>query len=415
MPKDLLTITKVEKRGKKITIFFEAEGRWNDFIDEFSIENTYSEDIGSVPDSIAVIPALCNLLPMAWVYDLAIKVKDIDKVFYESIPNILNGYKDMYKDMKFGGEIIAEKIVKNKNLGMQQAGVLYSGGVDATTTVYRHLQESPDIITVLGSDIKLSDLEGIAKVNKNNRAFAREHNLKYESIYSTFRSFLKESGKALSDTEELKSRGHGWWHEFQHGIGLIGLVAPLSYIRGYKTVYIASSYHVSQKGKYTCASDPTIDNELRYSNTNTYHDGYELTRQDKIRFICNFAKEHDLKPYLRVCWESSGGENCCHCEKCRRTCLAIIAEKHDPADYGLKLSDLAYKRMIKWYKRHLVYKYDRAGYLRYKPIQDAFNSNWSEQETPKELKWFRDVAICSKKLPFYTKYVDLARRKLNIE
>ena len=414
MANGILKIDLVQKKKNTITTRFAYSGRWNDFLGVDEIVNTYDEDIESVPDSIAIIPALCNLLPLAWVYDLSIEIPEADSTFMDSLPKILKGYKNMYPDLRFSGSISARHIVNNRTRSTR-SGVLFSGGVDATTTAYRHLDESPDIITVFGSDISLSDTSGIANVNNSNKRFAKLHKLQYESIYSTFRSFLKNEGRYFKDTPELKSRSYGWWHEFQHGIGLIGLVAPLAFVRGYKTVYIASSYHSSQKGKYTCASDPTIDNKLSYGNVNTFHDGYELTRQDKVRFICNFAKEHNLKPYLRVCWESSGGKNCCHCEKCRRTYLAIMAEKFDPSDFGLPMNQTMYKRMIKWFIRHLPYKYDMNTYLLYKPIQDAFVKNWSENETPKRLRWFRTLDLCKKQMPLRVKIINHVRKKLGIE
>ncbi len=408
----LLKITKIEKKEKTISVIFECSGEWNNYLVENRIENTYDEDIESVPDSIAIIPALCNLLPIAWVYDFEIEVDEIDQTFNEAVPKIIGGYQKMYPGLKFGGKIAAKKIVDNK-YEAKNAGVLFSGGVDATTTAYRHLDEKPDIITVLGSDIRLDDKKGIETVNRFNLDFSKNHGLKYERIYSTFRVFLDE-GK-LGTKDELVKNGFAWWHEFQHGIGLIGLVAPLSYIRGYKTVYIASSYHKGQWGEYTCASDPLIDNELKYGKTATFHDGYELTRQDKVKFICDYATKHNLKPYLRVCWESSGGENCCHCEKCRRTYFAILAEKHDPSNFGLVFNDVQYKRMIAWYKRHLSYNFNYTAVPFYQAIQSVYIQNYKEEETPPELKWFRNVKIGGKKAPRHLSYVDKIRKRLGVE
>lgn len=408
---NILRIERIEKDNNKISVYFSADGEWNKYLKSNKIENTYDENIEKVPNSIAVIPLLCNILPIAWVFDLEISLIEIDEAFYKAIPRILSGYKKMYPKFDFGGSIKVDKIIKNEYT-VKRAGVLFSGGVDATTTAYRHMDEKPDIVTVLGSDVKLSDKEGIENVNKFNSDFSNNHKLKYERIYSTFRTFINED--AMQNDRRLKTNKYGWWHEFQHGIGLIGLVAPLSYIRGYKTVYIASSYHQSQRGKYTCASDPVIDNELRYGSTKTYHDGYELTRQDKVKFICDYAKQNNLKPYLRVCWQSSGGKNCCHCEKCRRTYLAILAEHYNPAEFGLDFSNNQYKKMIKWYKRYLKYDCILSGALLYGPIQKTFIENYSIGEMPDELAWFMDIDICRKKLPIYLRVINSIKARLGI-
>lgn len=40
--------------------------------------DTYPVDLGDLPPSIAVIPALTNLLPIAWVYGAEVFVDEID-------------------------------------------------------------------------------------------------------------------------------------------------------------------------------------------------------------------------------------------------------------------------------------------------------------------------------------------------
>ena len=407
----MLTINKVLKNKKTIRVLFSCDEKWKKYINEFSIENTFDVEIEKIPDSIAVIPALCSLLPIAWVFNLEIKCEELDKVFYESIPNIKNGYKKMYPSINFDGRVIVNNIITN-NYDAEKAGVLFSGGVDATTTVLRHLNEKPDIITIFGADIKLSDKTGIENVNRSNIKFSKLYDLDYQKIFSSFKLFLNE--ERLQHEVKLIDPSYGWWHDFHHGIGLIGLVAPLSYIKGYSKIYIASSFHKSQWGQYTCASDPVIDNNLKYGKTITIHDGYELTRTDKIRFINEHAKESNKKPYLRVCWESSGGKNCCDCEKCRRTYLALLAEGANPNEFGLAFTKKQYSRMVSWCKRHLPYQFGKTAVFRYEPIKQSFINNYSIEEMPKGLAWIREVEIAHKRYPVYRKLEDKIRRRLGI-
>ena len=408
----MLIIQQIEKTENRIVVRFSTDDEWAGFIKEASVENIYDENIEQVPDSIAAIPALCNLLPIAWTFDLKIHCPEMDDEFMKAVPEIRAGYQKMYPDMKFGGELTADRTVRN-TYDASRCAVLFSGGVDATVTAFRHMDEKPDIVTVLGADIKLTDKEGIKNVNEFNSRFSDEHHLQYERIYSAFRTFIHEW--RMTQTEALTSRNLDWYHDFQHGIGLIGLVAPLSYVRGYKTVYIASSYHESQWGQYKCASDPVIDNRLKYGATCTFHDGYELTRQEKVRYICDYADQKNVKPFLRVCWESGGGKNCCHCEKCRRTYMAVLAEKHDPADFGLAFTKTQVRRMIKWYKRHLPYSFDRIVLPLYADIQKAFVRNYKSEEIPKELKWLWDVRIGEKPFSKMNRLIDKVEKKLGME
>lgn len=407
----MLTIAKIVKNEKNIKVQYDYDKEWEKYIKINSIENSYGVSVEKVPDSIAIIPTLCNLLPIAWLFNLEIKCAEIDKVFYESIPKIKNGYKKMYPSIDFGGKLIAEKVVSN-SYSTKKQGVLFSGGVDATTTALRRLDEKPDIITIFGADIKLSDKKGIKNVNRNNTKFSELYQLEYQKIFSTFKLFLNE--EQLQYEVKKLDPSYGWWHDFQHGIGLMGLVAPLSYIKGYSKIYIASSFHESQWGQYTCASDPVIDNELKYGNTITVHDGYELTRTEKIRFICNHAKTSRKNPYLRVCWESSGGRNCCNCEKCRRTYLALLAEKANPNDFGLNFTSKQYSRMINWCKRHLPYRYGKTAASRYEPIKQSFITNYKREEMPEGLAWIRDAEIAQKPFSKFKELEDKIRRKIGI-
>lgn len=403
-----LVVKKIIKKNNTVSVEFEYEGEWSKYLTSNLFYCKYDKNIESVPDSIAIIPFLCNILPVSWVFDLNIKLNELDKLFYESIPNIKKGYKEMYSTIDFNGTIEINKIVENREKNKDKYATLFSGGVDAFCTLLRHIDKRPDLITVFGADIKLEDKEGIDNVNDLNLNVAKDFNLNYEKIYTNF----KEIFNYYNLTVEIQNMIDGeWWHEFQHGIGIIGLVAPLSYVNGYNTVYIASSYCENQKGQYTCASDPVIDNKLKYADVITIHDGYELNRQDKIKFICKMRKKLNMQQIkLRVCWESVGGKNCSYCEKCYRTMLGIIIEKENPNNYYFNYDEKIRRNMIRFFKKHL--EYDVRSKVNYEPIQEAITSNYTKEETPKDLIWFRKVKLESKKHTKLYLLLERVQRKL---
>lgn len=404
--KDKLIIENIIKENNKITIKYSCFDKWEEFLFENVFYSSYKVNIEAVPNSIAIIPFLSNILPIAWFFDLNIKCKEIDKTFYEALPEIKKGYEEMYPLINFGGNLEVEKIVESENENKKEA-TLFSGGVDAYCTLLRHIETKPDIVTIFGADIKLNDNRGINNVNKINKEIARELNLNYQEIYSNFRDILNYHNLYKGMQKDLKGE---WWHDFQHGIGLIGLVTPLSYINGYNKVYIASSFCVTQKGQYTCASDPIIDNRFKYGNTVTVHDGYELDRQDKINLICKAKRKLGIPEIkLRVCWQSTGGKNCCHCEKCYRTIMGIITEKENPNDYYFNFDKNKRKKMIKYLRKNLKYNTKNGNIANYRPIQDKFVNNYSFDETPKDLRWFRKIKIGSKNPEIYL----LKRKVLN--
>ena len=164
---------------------------------------------------------------------------------------------------------------------------------------------------------------------------------------------------------------------FQHGIGLIGHAAPLAYLFNIDNLYIASSYTIKDKGKVTCASDPTIDNYVKFSDCHVIHDGYEYGRQEKIANICTYRKKIDKDIKLRVCWISDSGENCNHCEKCIRTILGIVAEDENPVNYGFNPDYKYIKKYVekKCYFNPIIYPIWQSMLIRFNENKDKLIDN----------------------------------------
>ena len=388
--KNVLYLKEIKIIDNKFNCFLEYNGLWNKFIHENCFFAKYNVDITKVPNSIISIPVLCNLLPIMWINNLTIIVDELDSNFFNNIDNIKSGYEKMYPNIEFKGNLIVNKIVENK-FNKRNCCVMFSGGVDAFNTLISHVNEKPDIITIFGADIDLNDKKGIDSVRKSNENIAKKFNLNYNDIFSNFRTVINYNEVNLI----VKKFNYEWWHDFQHGIALLGLTAPVSYVNNYSTVYIASSFTSSEIGNYTCASDPTIDNYFCAASSKTIHDGYEFNRQDKIHNICKYIKATNESIFLRVCWQSKGGKNCCSCEKCYRTILAIVAENCNPIHYGFKITRFKRKKMMLFLKLHLIYNDDKMVKVRYLPIQNKFLQSTSD--IPKDLIWITKIKVCSKK------------------
>ena len=366
----------------RINYSYKVEGEWSAAFkteEPFYIE--YNIDVSSVPASIAIVPLMCNILPIAWVYDAHVYLEECDKSFYDSIEDIRQGYQGMFPMMDFKAEITAEKVIKNDVHNNGSAAAFFSGGADAFNTLVMHADEKPTLLTVWGADVKFNDIEGWNNVLTHLRDTAQQFGVDYVTIKSCLRRCFNEAVLC----SHVMAAKDSWWHGFQHGIGIIGHAAPVSYVLKKETIYFASSFTAADKGKVTCASDPTIDNMLRFGDTHIVHDGYEFARQMKIHNITSYAKKHNKKIALRVCWKSTGGSNCCKCEKCWRTMLGIYAEHFNPRDFGFSYTDEAFKKTA----RRMRYSDDpMLSELRYGPIQDAMRSNWNVDEIDKNLVWF---------------------------
>lgn len=403
---NILEIKEIIKKENRIDYIYELKGKWKELLK--SNERMFLEydcNIEKVPDSIAIVPFLCNILPISWVFDLTIKVNEIDKQFYECIPEVKNGYTNMHPMISMLGKLEVKKIEENK-YEPETVGALFSGGVDATNTLVHHMNEKPILLTLWGADIKLDDELGWERVKKHNIKVAEDYDLDYSFIKTNFRTFFYEG--PLNDYVWNKGN-RGWWHDFQHGIGILGHIAPLAYLKKMKIVYIASSSTPATKN-FVCASDPTIDNYLKYANCKVIHDGYEFNRQDKVHNICYFLEKNNKKGIsLRVCWKSSGGENCCECEKCYRTIIEIIAEKKDPNNFGFNFTEEKRKKMMRKMPRMDWVKYNHNN--AYSDAQKRLIENYTEEETPTDLKWFRNFKFENEK-PKYKIFAENVWRKI---
>lgn len=338
----------------------------------------YEMNVEHVPKSILAIPFICNILPLSWILNAQIITPELDKNFYECIPFIKKSYQKMYPKLNFSGEIQCKNIVNNiyKPEGV---AMMFSGGVDATATLVKHISEKPLLINLQGSDINLKYTEVLENVKKRIENMAEKFSLKVTFVKTEFRNILNE--KVLD--EFIQVVNDNYWHALQHGIAILSHAAPIAYMKRLEMVYIASSYTKDDHAK--CASDPTIDNLLKMACTSIYHDNFDLTRGQKIDLINEYCKNKNLSLDIRVCFNERKTENCCKCEKCYRTIYEIISRDGDPKNFGFNLP----KNFVKKSKFHFRFKiiFNPAVIVLWKKIQVQFNKNPKLKAKP-EYSWF---------------------------
>lgn len=336
--KDNTVELKIKKQDNKITCEYVVNGVWdNCFLHNTEWFIEYEQNIENCPDSIAVIPFIANILPVAWLENATIIVDEIDEDFLYSIENLKNNYEYMLPGFDFKGSLKYNKVVKNTiDATYHKVLCLYSGGVDATATMLRNLKYKPTILTIWGTDIPLYKTDAWNKVKEANEKVAEEYHIPFTYLKSSFRNILDE----VYLTQKYGKRINGnWWHEFQHGIALISLVAPYAYLNNFIDIKISSSFSAKDGQKTICASQPYIDENFTFANCSVYHDGYYLLRSDKIKYIVDYANRNNKEIKLRVCWQQVTGENCCVCEKCARTLYAILGMGGDPKKFGFELNE----------------------------------------------------------------------------
>lgn len=383
---DRLVIDDVILKKNKIEIKYRPLGKTLEAITnslEWYVE--YNTDISGVPRSVAVIPFITNVLPFIWLQDAIIECDELDEDFYNSIIWFKKGYIDMYPELRFRGGtgIDVKHLISNKYEPSSKTIMLYSGGVDSTSTLATHINEDMHLLTLWGADVYFNDEEGWGRVKKNSETVARKFGLR--SFFA--KSCFKRNLKYVYLNNLVKPARDNYWHGFQHGIGLIGHFAPLAFKYKYKQCYIPASPSVKDETYESCASCPSIDEKVNFCGCKVIHDGYEWNRQDRLKNIFECAKKHDFDFTIRVCFMSKGGGNCCHCEKCVRTIIAILVLGKDPRKFGFPYDEKELLKSIEGVKSSnlppmLVHFWEgiRKEYIKNKQTLSEFDFllNWLE-------------------------------------
>lgn len=382
-----IIVEKPQISGNTIKYHYEITGPWQEaFTDMRAFELQYSTDVTMVPEAVAILPFLANVMPVAWVYDAVVEAEECDSDFYDSLDGIKKGYADMYPMLDWKGSLQVKNVKLCNNRAKEGSIAFFSGGVDSYDTLIRHKDEKPVLMSIWGADIATDDEVGFKQVENLLKQTAEEYHADWITVKSGFRDFLNYDVLGA----KIQISKDNWWHGFQHGIGIITHSAPIAYLQQKKMIYLAASLTLADKGIVTCASDPTIDNAMQFCGCNVWHDGYDVTRQQKIQKLVSYAKEEKRNITLRVCWEAPGGKNCCQCEKCFRTMLGIYAEGGSPQNYGFDCSVDKLGSLSKQVRRGKEIKIDSVYYPMYKEIRDRMREKYAKEEITKSLRWFYD-------------------------
>lgn len=332
-----IRLTDVTTNNKKLIIKYETHGRISDFFEKnIFMEIDYDFKLDNISKSILVIPFISLFLPVAWITKSNIILDEIDESFLNNIEKIRNAFNNMYEGNYFKKiNIKPKKIVKNQ-FKPERCSMFFSGGVDSLDTLCTNFKKDPLLIMIWGSDIWLEDKKGWNTAKNNINTISKILNKDKIYIKSNFRKTINEL--KLNEVYEEKL-GDNWWHGVEHGLALLGHIAPL--VPKYKiAVHYVPGTHSYQNKNVKCASHPTIDENFVVANCNILHDGFNYTRLDKVKNIVKFKKENNINIQFRTCYKERNDKiNCCNCEKCFRTMMELVCIGENPNDYGYEYNN----------------------------------------------------------------------------
>ncbi len=291
----------------------------------------YDTSIESVPVSLAVIPFLSAISPVAWVSGSEIVVDEVDDAFIHSLRRVKETLRELYPELEFTGSVNCEKVKSDRVCGSHRSGLLFSGGVDSISSFIAHRDEKPVLITVKGSDVRVFEDAAWENIVKRIDGFVSAEGVEHRVVESNFREILNSLMIYAYFGEEI---GYDWYGRVMHGLALTGLCAPVSVRCGLSRLYIAATHSVDNPVAW--GSCPDIDNNIRWGGTRVVHDGYGFSRQERVERI---AEHYRGGVYIRSCYRSGDGLNCSDCEKCYRTIIGLVLAGVDPRNFGYEMNE----------------------------------------------------------------------------
>jgi hypothetical protein len=307
------------------------------FTDE-SFRTSYDVPIGDVPEGVLAIPVLAQVCPVAWANGADVYVDEVDATFARALEDVKESLCDMH-DFLEGGTLYARRTIEPEPDSTAESGLLFTGGVDSTCSYVRHREESPTLISVRGWTITpdAADDGKWDALRERVSGFAADHDCETAFVESNMLSFL-DHPMLLAHYKRYVDGG--WYSSVGHGLGLLGLCAPMAYARGMEDLYVAATHWDGIDLEW--GSRPDVDEHVRWAGTRCHHDAYELTRQERLDVIADYVRDEDPELQLQTCNDRMDG-NCGECEKCYRTAIGLRLSGLEPSSHGYPFSDADYR------------------------------------------------------------------------
>jgi hypothetical protein len=337
----LIRLEEMNVNGGEATFGVSLDDSLGRYFRDRTLRISYDVALDGVDSGVSVIPFVTAVLPVAWAIGADVELPVLDRNFLGSIEAVRKVMKSWYPRLPFSTSIRAST-VRQTSLGVaNREGLLYSGGLDSTASLIRHLDSRPVLILVLGTpDLPAGQAEFQRLFLDQAKPFVQRLGLTLHVV----RSGMLEVINLESLNEDFGDALQGsWWESIGHGMMLLGTCAPLTATDAIGTLRIAASRTTQFEEPW--GSNPEVDEKLAWGGTAVIHDSHDISRQEKIdSLVAPFSKRTGISIPLRVCGSTKTKDrverqtlNCGRCEKCVRTMVGLLAGGVDPRTCGFDM------------------------------------------------------------------------------
>lgn len=407
-----VVLKSIIAKGNKVSYDYEYPLSWNDYFvkNEGNLFFEYDFNVESVPKSLLAVPFVANMLTVAMFENTVIEVEELDKSFYECIPNVVNGFKKIYPRIDFAYQIVAKKLVDNSYEITENKLLAFTGGLDATSAFATVDKNNLTLVNIWGADVKLNMIDRHNYQMKYFLDFSKKYDCDFKLIKSNLRFIF--NGSKIPYTKYFST---DWWCAVSHTVAIITAFTPLIYALKAKSVYLGSTYKDDLEF-HDDANNVLIVNQIKIANCQDIRVvDDDLKRIDKIENISKKLNVSEKNPInVFACWNHDNviEGNCCDCEKCFRTIMEIKSQKLNPIDFGFNVDENTYLKIKDYIKTHKV------GVSFWKEIQNEYLSDKNFWKKDKNLKWILTIQFNKQKTSFFKKILRpfvLVKRKFQAE
>lgn len=329
---ETIALDRIEVRNKVVEYHYSVSQKLKRFFKTDRMFIEYDEAMDGVPMSILSIPFVSCMAGLMWITDCTVFVDEIDKTFYESLFRVKRAYQELHYDFQLKGLLVPSIITTNGLKESSDGLLLFGGGVDCHSSFLRNRDKISHLCNIYGW---LNDLNQENKTDESDKKQTADYAQRMEVHALHVRSnFASQFNLREIDVNYNSGIHSAYWYGFLHSMAFISIAMPLCFKKGISNIIIASSF-TKGRASVRCASYITTDSQFAFASSGVVlHDGFELSRQDKVRLIVDWQKESGQPYAMQVC--SFNDHNCCECEKCFRTMIAIVAENGDPRQFGFE-------------------------------------------------------------------------------
>jgi hypothetical protein len=367
----ILTQTEINSSANKIIFFQETDACFKRYFRE-NLFIEYDIDLTFVPKAVLNITFVANIYPICWFLGATLKVKTLDKNFYESIEKVKHEFAKFYPEILSRNSKLLVENLESIEYSNHNEAMLFSGGVDALYSYSKIESHNIQLVTIHGADIDIQNNLQWEKIKGiTNSLVLTEKNSNY-FIRSNVRSFYRSKVEKL-----IFNNTQDWWTLVQHGLSLTTSLSPIAYLNSVGKVYIGSTFEF-EKNDLPWGSS-YIDNFIAFGKTEVVHHGQDANRLEKMKFLCDYFEKVNVPTPFRVCYQQLNTKlNCSICAKCYRAIITLIILGKDPRKYGFDIEittnsvELFYDNLAIFIQKNV---FNQSVYFYWLEILDEMNKN----------------------------------------